>query len=79
LRLSYEGTLRCPEPDLMARIAAHVGVDLPRIELSDAGHQRLAGTKGRDFADRFRHENARFLARLARRRAGRLARLDIGG
>ena len=75
LRISYEQTVARPERETLARIARHVGVDLPELASPPSSHRKLIGDKARDFAARFQREHAPFVAEITRRRADRIARL----
>ncbi|MDF1619818.1 Stf0 family sulfotransferase [Pseudothioclava nitratireducens] len=75
LRISYEQTVARPEHETVARIARHVGVDLPEMDHPPSSHRKLKGTKAKEFAERFRREHAPFVAEITRRRADRIARL----
>ena len=77
LRLSYEGIMSRPKSEVIARIGAHVGVPLTDQVDAPINHERLTGTKAAVFADQFRSEHRKLVARLDRRRAARLAALHM--
>jgi LPS sulfotransferase NodH len=76
LRLSYERTIG-EEPERLARrIGAHLGVPWDAGARFESVHSKLGTDKNLRFAERFRAENPRLLARIERARAPRLAALD---
>jgi LPS sulfotransferase NodH len=76
LRLSYEAVSQAPATAVLGRIAAHVGADAVPPDPFESAHTKIAGPRNAEFAARFAAEHPRLAARLARRRAGMLARLD---
>ncbi|WP_167803331.1 Stf0 family sulfotransferase [Pseudoroseicyclus tamaricis] len=75
LRLSYEQTIAMPEAALLGRIAAHVGIPAPETTGIESRLQKLADDKSLSFAERFRAEHGRWLARLEAARQPMLDRL----
>ncbi|SFL74160.1 Stf0 family sulfotransferase [Shimia aestuarii] len=76
LRLSYERTIAMDETALIRQVALHVGVELGVDVTAQNRHQKLGGQKSDDFAQRFREDNPRFVARLDRARAQMIAALQ---
>lgn len=78
LRLSYDYLATTRPRRFMKRIAAHVGAK----PLPDKGfkstHKKIAGPKNNEFAERFRSERPRLIARLERERARMLAAFAEG-
>ncbi|MGZ9809568.1 Stf0 family sulfotransferase [Pseudoroseicyclus sp. H15] len=75
LRLSYEQSIAMSEAELLGRIAAHVGAPPPGPVPFEPRHRKLSGSRSRDYAQRFREENARLLARIDAARQPMLAKL----
>lgn len=76
LRLSYEGITSEAPQALLNRIAAHVGAGPVPVQEVASEHRKLPGGKGVEFAERFRKEHPRLLARIDRARQPLLDALD---
>lgn len=74
-RLSYESATRSREQDLLAAITRHIGLDLPGPAEVKASLTKLKATRAQEFIQRFKEENADYVAFIDARRAPRLARL----
>lgn len=76
LRMSYEQTTRLTPLQMVNVIARHLGLpDIEPISFSTR-HTKLGTDQNTHYADRFRTEQATFLAEIDARRAPMLARLD---
>jgi LPS sulfotransferase NodH len=75
-RLSYETATRSRERDLLVAIAQHIGVDLPETGDVEASLTKLKAGKATEFIQRFKDENADYVAFINDRRAPRLARVN---
>jgi len=69
LRLSYENFTSAPPEQILKQLAGHLGVELQSPKPAASGHRQLSGEKNRQFAQRFRAENRRFVAKVDHRRA----------
>lgn len=75
LRMSYERMMPLGPERVVRLMATHVGVeDLPEMSF-EARHQKLATARNSDYAERFRRDEASFLAEVEAQRAPFLARL----
>ena len=76
LRLSYETITAAGAVRTVNMIAHHIGI--PPITVADiaSGHGKIGTGRNAEFADRFRHEEPDYVARLEAIRAPWLARLD---
>lgn len=75
LRLSYEQVIAMSEYEVMSLLAEYVGAQ-PVPQKIESSHRKIGGDKSREFAERFRAENADLMKRLDRVRAPMLAKLD---
>jgi LPS sulfotransferase NodH len=79
IRMSYERNIALGEEGLVALFHAHLGMVVPPTPpkaTEENRHEKLATDKNREFAERFRAENADFLAEIAEERTETLAKLD---
>jgi LPS sulfotransferase NodH len=77
LRLSYKQLEETPDSAVIARISKNLGLPLPDGDpVHEVGHERLAGARSLEFAERFRHEYPRLMKKLDRKRVARLSALD---
>lgn len=74
MRLSYESLSRMDPLSILDMMARHVGTSLDAERDYETEHKKLPGTKGSDFAARFREENADVVARIEEKRADLIAR-----
>lgn len=75
-RLSYETATRSRERDLLAAITRHIGIDLPGTGDVEASLTKLKAGQAAEFIERFKEENADYVAFINDRRAPRLARVN---
>lgn len=76
LRMSYEQITRRSAAEMVALVARHVGVAGLEPGEVQSQHTKIATERNAEFAQRFRAEEADFLAEVAAERAPWLARLD---
>ncbi|GGL78865.1 Stf0 family sulfotransferase [Wenxinia marina] len=79
LRLAYEDNTGVPPHRVVKRIARHVGlgrIRVPGEALKASPHNRVGTGQNRDFAKRFRDEEAGWLAAIEAARAPMLARIE---
>jgi len=75
-RMSYEKMIQLSAGEIANDFASHLGLpDLPEIRFS-LQHQKLGTSKNREFADRFRIDEAEFLKTVAKERQPMLNALN---
>lgn len=75
LRMSYEQTTLLSPLQMVNVIARHMGLPDIAPQVFPTGHTKLGTAQNVSFADRFREEQARFLAKIDAERSPMLARL----
>lgn len=76
LRLSYEQLTALPILDVVNIIATHVGVE-PIAEMpGESSHSKIGTDRNQAFADQFRKENEKLLAKIEAKRAKRLSLIN---
>lgn len=76
MRISYERMFAIPTDHMLAIMADHVDMRLPFEEAYHPAHEKLGTSRNASFADRFRQEQADFLAEVDTERAPWLAQLQ---
>ena len=76
LRMSYEGITRLTPHQMLNVIARHASLpDVPPVDITPR-HEKLGTSRNVEFAERFREEEAEWLAPIEAERAARLDKLD---
>lgn len=69
LRLSYEQLSGLRDDAIVALVARHLGLPVPEVAPDVSGHVKLPGDRAAEYAERFRSEEADFLAGIEEARA----------
>ncbi len=74
-RFSYEMTNKLGPERTTGLLASRIGLPVPGGQIAEL-HTKLPGTKGREFAERFRAEHPTLISKVGKRRAPLLAMIE---